>query len=168
VTLCVTQPTTQIESVTVNAKAVSICDTVEACGDLVIDFRVEDPTGYLAYYTLIAQYGDSLFQDLLNQPSSVLSVVSADYAGPTYGQALGQGATRPTWKGGLLRLTVSASDAFPVVPCCYDLQLQAWTRTLANCNPDDAFWNQSEYTIGIRACSPVLEIPRLGQNAAGS
>ena len=168
VTLCVTQPTTQIESVTVNGSTAKTCDTREACGDLVIDFRVEDPTGYLAVYSLIAQYGDSLAVDLLRQPSSVLSVVSGDYAGPTYGQALGEGATRPTWKGGLLRLTISAADAFPVVPCCYDLQLQAYTRTVANCNPDYAFWNQSEYTIGITACSPPPETPILEQRAAGS
>jgi hypothetical protein len=152
VTLCVTQPTTQIESVTLNGSPVTTCDTVEACGDLVIDFRVEDPTGYLAYYTLIAQYGASLYVDLLNRPSSTLSVVSGDYVGPTYGQALGEGATRPTWKGGLLRLTVSAAEAFPEVPCCYDLQLAAWTRT-ATCDGDYAYWNQSEYTIGIAACA---------------
>ena len=155
VTFCVTQPTTQIESVTLNGSPVTTCDTVEACGDLVIDFRVEDPTGYLAYYTLIAQYGASLYVDLLNRPSSSLSVVSGDYVGPTYGEALGEGASRPTWKGGLLRLTVSAAEAFPEVPCCYDLQLVASTRT-ADCGGDYIFWNQSEYTIGIAACEPEI------------
>ena len=90
--------------------------------------------------------------DLLGLPSATPTVISGDHAGPTYGQALGQGAVRPTWLGGTIRLTADAAEAFPEVPCCYDIRLQASTRTVVNCDGDNVYGNESDYTLGVVAC----------------
>ena len=127
------------------------CGSTGACGDLVIEFQVEDPTGYLDHYELDAIWGASSEQSLLSLGASPV-VVSGDFAGPTYADALTEGAARPTWKGGTMQLTVPAEKAFPEVPCCYDLRLTAWTRTVVNCDGDEAYSNESDYTIGITAC----------------
>jgi hypothetical protein len=63
-------------------------------------------------------------------------VPAALQVGPTYDQALLDPvtpATSPTWHGGALRLTVPANAAFPE-PCCYQLNLAAYKRTIVNCD----------------------------------
>ncbi len=156
---CVTEPNTNIVSVKVDGETVSTCGTVDAAsGTLEVDFLAQDLSGNLGSYSLIAVYGDSLEVDLLGLPSSVLTLVSGDAVGPTYGQALAGGATAPVWKGGTMRLTVSASEAFPQ-PCCYDLELQAWSRTVVGCDTDFAYWNRSDFTLGVGVCRPLLELP---------
>jgi hypothetical protein len=51
--------------------------------------------------------------------------------GPSYVQALAQGATRPFWPGGDYKVTLRACD-FPE-SCAYDFQLCAWIRTTNGC-----------------------------------
>jgi len=62
-----------------------------------------------------------------------LHLLSGDAKGPSYAQAISgaveQGAARPTWNGGRMRLTVPVSVAFPE-PCCYELRLEAWKRII--------------------------------------
>ena len=120
---------------------------VEACGTsaikdtdwLEIDFWAHDPDGHLAYYTLDATYGVNLDNDLLSlggtlTPCPVPAPVPvAAQVGPAYAAALGQGAASPLWHGGALRLRVKAKAAFPVT-CCYQLELRAHKRTIANCD----------------------------------
>ena len=80
----------------------------------------------------------------------------------TYGVALGQGAVAPDWSGGTYRLTVPMSEAFPI-PCCYQLELRAWKRTVVgsvadivfSCEHGYAHNNLSEFTIGVGVCPPV-------------
>ncbi len=167
VTLCVTQPTTQIESVTVGGTTADVCGSVEACGELVIDFHVEDPTGYLNAYDIEAIWGDSSSHSLLGLSGATLSVLSGDYAGPTYVDALAAGATRPTWKGGHLRLTLDAALAFPVAPCCYDIRLTASTRTVVSCNTDNVYANESDYTLGVTPCDLLISRAAPGVPALG-
>lgn len=162
--LCVTEPDTDFIAVRVNGADVQPCDVVDAeRGTLEIDFLAHDPDGHLAVYSLVATYAENLVQDLLAQPSASLSVLSGDFEGPSYGEALGQGAAAPTWRGGKLRLTVDLDEAFPI-PCCYQLELRAYKRTTVGygpggdcgfgCDPGFGHSNLSEYTLGVGVCPP--------------
>ena len=165
--LCVTEPNTDIMSVKVNGAEVSDCDTVDsASGTLQIDFLAQDLTGNLAFFTLDSIDGTTYpAVDLLHQPSSSLTLIAGDFAGPTYGEALGEGATRPTWKGGTMRLTVNAAEAFPG-PCCYQIKLTAYSRTVVNCDGDvyADYYNYSLFAIGVGVCPPprLIAAPEAG------
>lgn len=154
----VTEPDTDIIAVRVDGEEVNPCDVVaQTDGDLEIDFLAHDPvdptnpTGHLSHYSLIATYGENKKVDLLDKRKSLDPLPAGSspppYPGPTYGEALGQGATRPNWEGGRYRLTVDLDDAFPK-PCCYQLELRAYKRTIVNCNGGHPHRNLSEYTIG--------------------
>jgi len=127
-------------------------------GTLEIDFRVHDSSGHLARYWLWATYKENLMVNLLSLPGAILTPLApTTYKGPTYGQALAQGATAPHWYGGNMRLQVPANQAFPE-PCCYQLELRAWKRTVVNCDHDYPHRNRSEYTIGVGVCPPDKEV----------
>ena len=113
---------------------------------VVIDFVASDPDYYLAYYTMQVVYGASLVIDLLGlggtltpSPIAPAYAPAAAQVGPDYGSALSQGASAPWWSGGAIRLTASATAAFPET-CAYDIQLYAHKRTVTDC--DHSFWNQ--------------------------
>jgi hypothetical protein len=158
---CTLEPDTHIEAVRINGQSVGPCDTVDAAsGTLEIDFLANDPDGHLAVYSMIATYGLNQSVDLLNQPSSTLTpLVAGTQVGPTYGQALGQGAAAPHWYGGRYRLTVNAVEAFPAA-CCYQLELRAWKRTVTGgqsginfvCDGGYGHSNITEYTLGVGVC----------------
>jgi hypothetical protein len=158
--LCVTEPDTAIISVKLNGVPVSDCSVVDAAsGVLEIDFLAQDLTGNLAFYTLDAIDGDTYPSvDLLHQPSSALTLLSGDFAGPTYGEALGGGATAPVWKGGTMRLTIDANEAF-TGPCCYQLKVTAYCRTDVSCDGGfDDYYNYSLFAIGVGVCPPLAPI----------
>jgi len=155
---CVTQPNTNIISVKIDGVPVSVCGTAAAAtGTLEVEFLAEDVTGNLSSFSLKAVYGNSLSVDLLAPgPGRTLSVVSGlGYPGPTYAEAVTQGAPRPVWKGGRMLLTMPAHEAFPV-PCCYDLELEASCRTIVSCNGD--YGNRSDFTVGVGVCPPHPEL----------
>jgi len=161
VKLCTTEPDTDFIAVRIDGKEVDPCDVVDASsGTLEIDFRVHDSSGHLARYWLWATYKENLMVNLLSLPGAILTPLApTTYKGPTYGQALAQGATAPHWYGGNMRLQVPANQAFPE-PCCYQLELRAWKRTVVNCNHDYPHRNRSEYTIGVGVCPPDQEVER--------
>ena len=71
--------------------------------------------------------------------------------GPTYSAALtpAQGATRPTWHGGAVRLTINdLHQAFPC-SCSYQLELRAYKRTIVSCNGNHPHRNLSEYSFAV-------------------
>ena len=158
--LCVTEPNTDIISVKVNGAEVSDCSTVDAAsGTLQIDFLVQDLTGNLGFFTLDSIDGTTYpAVDLLHKPSSSLTLIGSggDSAGPTYGEALGSGATAPAWNGGTMRLTIDAAEAFPG-PCCYQIKLTAYSRTVVNCDGDiyEDYYNYSLFSIGVGVCPPI-------------
>lgn len=141
---------------------------VTACGQfkvvdsdqLQIDFVAHDPEGHLAYWTLVATYGDSLANDLLSpslgatlspSPFPLGWAPPAAQVGPGYVDARLDAlpATSPNWHGGVIRLTMPARHAFPET-CCYQLELRAHKRTVVNC--DHSLWghvNYSEYSFLI-------------------
>ncbi len=168
--ICTQEPDTHISAVRINGQPVDPCDTVDAAaGDLEVDFQVTDSDGYLAVYTLVATYGLSQSVNLLNLAGAVVTVLGAGQSGwaapgsnATYGVALSQGAVAPHWYGGHYRLTVPASQAFPQ-PCCYQLELRGYKRTIAggggplvfSCDTGYPYWNLTEYTLGVGVCPPI-------------
>ncbi len=149
---CTSEPDTHFINVSIDGNTVAPCDTANANSSLLeIVFEANDPDGHLAYYTLYATYGLNQSVNLLNRPGSVLSMVSVGQQGPAYGQALAQGAVAPVWNGGTMKLQVPVSEAFPV-PCCYQLELRAYKRTIAGCNGNYPHRNRSEYSIGVGVC----------------
>jgi hypothetical protein len=160
--LCTIEPDTAFVSVRINGNPAGACATVDASGggSLEIDFVAYDPDGHLAYYTLQALYGASLVVDLLSAPGASLSAGPAfgpvpsagSQVGPDYGAALSasQGAVSPTWRGGVITLTIpDLRNAFPET-CCYTLQLYAHKRTVVSC--DDSFWGQynvSDFSLTV-------------------
>jgi hypothetical protein len=120
---------------------------------LEIDFMAHDPDGHLTAYSLRATYAENLAVNLLNRPSSTLTPLTAAQVGPTYGEALEQGATAPTWHGGTIRLTVDLSEAFPE-PCCYQLELRAWKRTVVGWQSGIIFGCRRNYAHRL-LCSPA-------------
>jgi hypothetical protein len=155
--MCTTEPTTDFLSVSIDGVEVDPCGVVEAStGMLEIVFEASDPGNHLGTYTLFAKYGENGYVNLLNllsEPGSSLTAASGQQ-GPTYGEALSQGAVAPYWSGGIMTLVVPADKAFPV-PCCYQLELRALKRTLVNCHSAHyGHCNLSEYTIGVGVCPP--------------
>jgi hypothetical protein len=166
--ICTDEPATDFISVKIGGQPVDACDVVDAStGMLEIDFQAQDAGGHLGGYSLFSKYKENLFVDLLgllSEPGASLVSLSGGQEGPTYGEALGQGATAPHWTGGTMRLTVPADKAFPE-PCCYQLELRAWKRTVVSCDSGYSHCNLSEYTLGVGVClpapaKPVLEVAR--------
>jgi hypothetical protein len=169
--VCTPEPDTAFLAVRIDGQLVEACDTVDAAsGTLEIDFLVTDTDEHLATYSLIATYGVNLSVNLLNRPgATVTPLLAGTFTGHdpgnssgTYGVALGQGATAPHWAGGRFRLTLPAGLAFPE-PCCYQLELRAWKRTVVgtssgnlvfSCEHGMAHANLSEYTLGVGVCAP--------------
>lgn len=178
--VCTQEPDTHISAVRINGQAVGPCGTVNAAaGNLEVDFQVTDPSGYLAVYTLIATYGLNQSVNLLNRPGSSVTALALGIqtgwdaaVGPpakntagTYGVALSQGAVAPFWYGGHYRLTVPAVEAFPE-PCCYQLELRGYKRTIVGgggplvfvCDTGYPYNNLTEYTLGVGVCPPLHPI----------
>lgn len=136
----------------------SACDIVslKPTDTLTLHFTVTCPPnandGHLGGYTLTGFYG---FSDTLTigtaapgapcpDPTSPTYLTDprgtfvADppsptvQVGPTYVQALAQGAPRPLWYGGDYKVTLRGCD-FPE-SCAYDFQLCAWKRTTNGCD----------------------------------
>ncbi|MCA9738393.1 MAG: carboxypeptidase regulatory-like domain-containing protein [Gemmatimonadetes bacterium] len=159
---CTTEPDTHFVAVRINGQSVGPCETVPSGpGTLEIDFMALDPDEHLGGYSLIATYGLNQSRNLLNQPGSTVTTLvpglpSGWQAAPassegTYGVALAQGAVAPHWRGGSFRLTVPLTEAFPE-PCCYQLELRAWKRTVVSCSGNYDHRNLSEYTLGVGVC----------------
>ena len=118
---------------------------VKPTDGLEIDFIAYDVDGHLSEYMLAATYGKNLAVNLLGLlglPGVTLAPISLDgepaalQVGPSYPVALVQGAVRPVWAGGGLRLTVPPQHfrkAFPIT-CCYQIELWALKRTIDNCD----------------------------------
>lgn len=145
------------------------CPSVEKTDEaefLEIDFIARDPVsgdnpvGHLSHYTLHATFGRSNSRNLLTQPSCRINpqVPGSTYTGyqgsgsdpdpkASYGRAVDDGASRPSWEGGEYTLRVKVDEAFPK-DCCYQLVLKARKRTIANCNKSWPHRNRSEYSIG--------------------
>jgi hypothetical protein len=133
----------------------SACDIINLNPNdtLTLHFTVSCPAnandGHLGGYTLQAFYGYSDVLTIGTAPAATpcptpltpltdpRGTFVADppspsvQVGPTYLQALAQGAPRPLWYGGNYKVTLRGCD-FPE-SCAYDFQLCAWKRTTNGC-----------------------------------
>jgi hypothetical protein len=155
---CTTEPSTEILAVHINGVEAKACAQIDATkgGPLVIDFVAYDPDRHLDAYSLIATYGNSLYVDLLAAPGATLTpspvpspTPAALQVGPAYAQAVAQGAVRPFWAGGAIRLTIPDLHKVFTEPCCYQLELRAYKRTIVNCNGGDPHQNLSELSFMV-------------------
>lgn len=154
--LCTTEPSTEILGMRLLHQGGGSTE-VGACGfvdlqphdQLQIDFTAYDPDGHLSYFTLDLTYANNLRNRLLSHlGASGVSLVplgggpvpAAAQVGPNYPSALSQGAVSPIWNGGAMRLTMPASQAFPIT-CSYQVELWAHKRTVVNCN--HSLWSHS-------------------------
>ncbi len=173
--LCTTEPDTHITAVRVDGVLVDPCDTVELTSgaNLEIDFLAHDFDKHLAYYNIAASWGLNQSHNLLDKPGAVVTPIipgtptgwAPGQAEGNYGTALTQGAIAPHWEGGSYRLSLPMSEAFPE-PCCYQLELWAFKRTVVgsgsgisfNCNYGfhvGTNGNKTEYSIGVGVCPPA-------------
>ncbi len=75
-------------------------------------------------------------------------VVAGVQVGPTYAEALAQGAPRPHWYGGNYKVTLRGCD-FPEC-CAYEVRLDAWKRTTNGCqSPRWTHWNRYHNTFTV-------------------
>ena len=147
--ICTLEPDTNISTVRINGVNVDPCDTAKPSGKLEIDFEATDPDGHLGSYSLIATWGLNQSVDLLAL-GTITALSASTQVGPTYGEALGQGAAAPIWTGGSYRLTIDdAATAFRE-PCCYQLELRAYKRTIVSCTGTHE--NLTEYSLGVGIC----------------
>jgi hypothetical protein len=142
--------------------------TLPACGILTvkdgeilqsldITFTASDAEGFLDEYYFTLQWGS-------NAPTVIGASASGPPApgdgllstttpgvelGPTYAQAVAQGAIRPNWSGG--QYTLSIPDATPLFPesCAYELQLNVYKRNIVNCDEDDYYWEPAYYSFTV-------------------
>ncbi|MBC8076904.1 MAG: hypothetical protein H7Y32_12570 [Chloroflexales bacterium] len=151
------EPAADIVDVRINGVSAGPCSNVNAKdgGVLAVDFVAYDVGEHLAYYSLIATYGKNLAVDLLTIPGTTLTPVvqgaipAADFVGPDYGAALGQGAAAPNWRAGGLRLTVpDLRNAFPET-CCYQLELRVYKRSVVSCDHDYTPAKLSYYSLTV-------------------
>ncbi|MCC6930480.1 MAG: carboxypeptidase regulatory-like domain-containing protein [Gemmatimonadaceae bacterium] len=139
--------------------------TIGPCGDvrlaagdvLEVDFVAHDAQGHLAFYSLIATYGENLARDLIALggtltplPGGAPPVPAAAQVGPDYvaARSFPQNAAAPTWTGGAIRLSIAAATAFPE-SCCYQLELRAYKRTIVSCDPNFFHRNLSERSFQV-------------------
>jgi hypothetical protein len=158
---CTNEPLTDIVSVEIlhaggGSSPLGPCGNVQLQpGDtLRVDFAAYDAQGHLAWYDLIATYGENLATPLLSlagatlAPLAVGAVPAALQVGPAYPQARLAGAPAPTWAGGGIRFQVPAAAAFPE-SCCYQLELRAYKRTVVHCLQNFAHRNLSERSFQV-------------------
>lgn len=161
---CTQEPDTHILSVRIDGEEIDPCGTAEydAGATVEITFLAHDVDGHLSHYTLHSRWGLNQSRNLLQHATAVLGPQSGWNPGQTsgnYGTALAQGAVAPTWHGGTYTLRIRLEDAFPD-PCCYQLDLRAWKRTVVG-SPSGLLFtcsgqhhNRTEYTLGIGVCDP--------------
>ncbi len=173
--ICVDEPDAYIRSLVKNEglwneQPVSVCDIVDLqpTDTLTVHFSVTVPAtsqdGHLGGYQMWADYGASQRFYIggaavgapCPDPTSGVSrgIFEADpggplvQVGPSYIEALAQGAPRPHWYGGNYKVTLRGCD-FPVC-CAYDIYLHGWKRTTNGCNtPEWTHWNQYHNTFTV-------------------
>ena len=103
-----------------------------------INFTASDAEGFLDSYDLTLQWGSNLPTTITGMGVLTTSTPGVQ-VGPTYAQAITQGAARPIWSGGQYMLTIAdAASLFPQ-SCAYELQLNVYKRNIVNCDQDDPY-----------------------------
>ncbi|MDP2659403.1 MAG: hypothetical protein Q8R28_01560, partial [Dehalococcoidia bacterium] len=138
--LCTVEPDCDFVSVVKNEGAagqgnINACDivTIADTDTVTIHYLVTTPAtvtdSHLLAYELTAHYGESNVFNVLG--AGTMAGDPTLQFGPTYDDALAQGASRPFWRGGSFKVTLPGS-AFPA-SCAYLLRLRSWKRTTDGC-----------------------------------
>jgi hypothetical protein len=142
-------PVASIDGVTLAGTVLTPCAfvNVPASGtfSLIVEFTASDPNvtsaavnGFLDNYSLTLQHGVEAPVTLI--PAAATSTLAGSTAGtfpgPTYSLAISQGASRPSWPGGSMILTITnAASLFPET-CAYELTLTVNKRNIVNCEAE--------------------------------
>lgn len=157
VTICTSEPHCDFVSVVKNegssaADVINACDfaTISDSDTVTIHFKVTTPAtatdAHLQQYQLTAHYAESAVFNVLT--AGTLAGDPTPEYGPTYAQALAQGAVRPFWSGGSFKVTLPGS-AFPQ-SCAYQFRLRTWKRTSNGCtSPQHFHWNRCEFSFCV-------------------
>ena len=115
---------------------------------LEIDYFCSDPDGHLDSYELKLLWGAGSERSLFTFGAAPVGVGAGVQPGPDYLQALGQGAVRPTWRGGHMKIVIpDASQVFPIT-CWYLLQLTVWKRNIVNCS-NPVYYNRVHHSFTV-------------------
>ncbi len=147
-------------------ECVSACDIarLEPTDTLTIHFSVTCPAtaqdGHLGGYWMRAEYGANqafyLTAPLYVDAAGGVGTLQADptlETGPSYSQALVQGASRALWYGGDFKVSLRGSD-FPEC-CAYLLRLWAWKRTTNGCS-DPSVTHANQFELSFTVLRPDL------------
>jgi hypothetical protein len=160
---CTNEPDCYIRSICVNegtpgGYCISACDMVRLSANdtLTVHFSVTVPStvqdGHLGGYTLFAEYGVAQTFQIGTGAHGTFSADPTFEVGPTYLEALSQGAPRPHWYGGHYKVTLRGSDFDRC--CAYILRLRAWKRT-ANCGAP-SLTHHNEFEVAFTILRPEL------------
>ena len=147
-------------------ECVSACDITRLAptDTLSIHFSVTCPAtvqdGHLGGYWLRAEYGANqafyIAAPLYVDASGGVGALSADPTaefGPSYSQALAQGAPRARWHGGDFKVVLRGAD-FPEC-CAYLLRLWAWKRATNGCS-DPSVTHHNQFELSFTVLRPDL------------
>lgn len=162
--VCTTEPDTRIIEVRVDGRVVGPCgnEQITASSVVEIDFMVYDPDGHLHSYTFVSLFGVNQVRNLLNPAAGTLQtgvlipplpgpVAAAAQVGPNYLAAIGQGATRPIWQGGTMRLRITQPLLVFPQTCAYQIRLRGFKRNIVSCHygPELLYQNESSLTFTL-------------------
>lgn len=151
------EPDCGINHIKIGGALVNPCGTQQLLHGqpLEIEFFVTDPDGHLDHYTLTAEHGLGTSANLLSNAAppvgvGALTLVGSSGAkvGPSYSEAITQGAVRPNWPGGTMTLVVNDASKVFTETCCYLIRLIVWKRNIANCG-SPAYYNEEIYTFTV-------------------
>lgn len=151
-----TEPDGVITAVKFNGAVLPPCGIVKFKPGEIFSFEVDltasDAEGFLDEYTLSIQHGAGGPFTLIpiTPPGAGESLSGAGgLYGPTYGQAISQGAIRPHWYGGSMVFSVAdASSIFPE-SCAYEMILNVYKRNIVNCDGDDFYYQTAYYSFTV-------------------
>lgn len=134
---------------------VAPCDVVELGNSdtLTVHYSVTVPLSandrHLGGYWIRVHHSESGGFNAISKSLAGAQSDPAPYPGPSYAQAISQGAPRPFWGGGSYKIVLPGS-AFPET-CAYLFRLHAWKRVWNGCGPIEWFHdNDAEYSITIQ------------------
>ena len=73
----------------------------------------------------------------------------AAQVGPSYPQALTQGAVRPQWAGGGMRLHIPDLRQVITRSCCYQIELRVYKRAIVSCNDSLPYRDFTFYSVTL-------------------
>jgi hypothetical protein len=156
---CTNEPDCVIGKICINEgtpaeHCISACDIVRlrATDTLTIHFSATVPMtardGHLGGYEMSAEYGVSQSFPIGTGVHGTFLPDPTFEVGPTYQQALMQGAPRPHWYGGDYKVVLHGTDFLEC--CAYVLRLFAWKRTTNGCSaPSNVHHNRFEIAFTV-------------------